>query len=109
MMREPFHADGIIPVNAWLEQNDEEVRGFLYDSQGNPVLIKGALSDSGRSFNGEFFYPWDKQTTICSWRMQISRNQFYAITQGGVLNESAICGARDGKNFPLSCTLPYEG
>ena len=109
MMREPFHVDGIIPVNAWLQQYDEELSGFFYDSNGNPVLIKGALSDSGRSFNGEYFYPWDKQTTICSWRMQISRNQFYAITPGGIINEDTICGARDGKNFPVSCALPNEG
>ncbi len=109
MVREPFHADGIIPINAWLKQNEDEVLGFMYDSNGDPIIIKGALSESGRVFNGEIFYPWNKQTTAVSWRMQISRHQFHAITPGGLLDESAVCGARDGKNLPASCTLPAEG
>ena len=109
MVREPFHAEGIIPVNAWINQNEDEVLGFIYDSKGDPIIIKGALTDTGRVFNGEIYYPWNKQTTAVSWRMQISRNQFHAITPLGVLNESAVCGARDGNNLPESCALPSEG
>ena len=109
MFREPFHTDGIIPVNAWLEQKDDEVRGFFYDSQGNPIIVRGALSSNGRIFTGEFFYPWQKQTTACTWRMQISEHQFHAITETGMIDETTICGARDGRNFPASCALPAEG
>ena len=109
MIREPFHTDGIIPLNAWLKQDDEELLGFFYDSQGDPVIVKGALSSNSRVFSGEYYYPWQKNTTVCSWRMQISGHQFHAITDKGIMNETAVCGARDGRNFPASCALPREG
>ena len=109
MVREPFMAEGITPANAWLEQNGDEVRGFIYDSNGDPIIVKGAVTDNGRIFNGEIFYPWNKQTTAVSWRMQISRHQFHAITPLGLIDESAVCGARGGKNLPSSCALPAEG
>ena len=109
MVREPFHPEGIIPANAWLTQKDEEVTGFLYDEAGDPIIIRGATTQNGRFFAGEIYYPWNKETTAVSWRMQISRHQFHAITPLGTIDESAVCGAREGRNFPASCALPNEG
>lgn len=106
MVREPFKAEGITPVNAWLQQNGDEVTGFLYDSQGDPIIIRGALTENGRQFNGELFYPWQKDTTAVTWRMQASRDQFHAVTERGVIDSSTVCGARGEKNFPASCALP---
>ena len=109
MVREPFQPEGINPVNAWLKQNEDELLGLIYDSKGDPIIVKGALTDNRRVFTGEIFYPWNKQTTAVSWRMQISRHQFHAITPLGVINESAVCGARDGSNLPAGCAMPAEG
>ncbi len=109
MVREPFHTEGIVPVNAWLEQNEDELLGLIYNSNGDPIIVKGALTDNRRVFSGEIFYPWNKQTTAVSWRMQISRDQFHAITPLGVLDESAVCGSRNGKNLPEGCAMPAEG
>ena len=106
IVREPFIAEEVRPVHAWLYQNGEELTGFLYDTEGNPVIIKGALFDGGRTFNGEIYYPWQKQTTAVVWRMQMSRDQFYAVTPLGVMDESAVCGGRNGANLPDSCALP---
>ncbi len=106
MVREPFRPEGITPVNAWLEQSGDEVTGFLYDSQGDPVIIRGAVTENGRIFTGELYYPWQKETTPVTWRMQSSRSQFHAVTPLGVIDNSTVCGARDGKNFPASCALP---
>lgn len=106
MVREPFIADEVRPAHAWLYQNGEELIGFIYDSQGNPIIIKGALFDKGRTFNGEIFYPWQKETQSVIWRMQLNRDQFYAVTPLGVLDGSAVCGGRDGANLPDTCALP---
>lgn len=106
MVREPFIDEEVRPVHAWLYQNGEELSGFLYDTEGNPVIIKGAVFDGGRTFNGEIFYPWQKQTTAVVWRMQMSRDQFYAVTPLGVMDESAVCGGRNGANLPDFCALP---
>lgn len=109
MVREPFLTDGITPVNAWLSQNDDELLGFIYDSVGNPIIVKGVVSGGGRFFNGEIYYPWVKETTAVSWRMLGSRQQFYAVNPLGALDESVVCGARGDFNFPASCALPAEG
>ena len=106
MVREPFIAEEVKPVHAWLYQKGEELNGFIYDTSGNPIIVKGALFDGGRTFNGEIFYPWQKQTTPVIWRMQLTHDQFYAVTQLGVLDESAVCGGRNDANLPDSCALP---
>lgn len=106
MVREPFLLEEVNPVHAWLYQNNDELIGFIYDRQGNPIIVKGALFDSGRTFNGELFYPWQNQTKTVIWRMQLSRDQFYAVTPLGVLDESAVCGSRNGANLPDTCALP---
>lgn len=110
MVREPFRTDGAAaPANAWLSQNGEELTGFIYDSAGNPVIVKGALSGNGRFFNGEIYYPWQKETKAVSWRMLGSGEQFYAVTPLGVADENTVCGARGGYNLPADCALPAEG
>lgn len=106
MVREPFTGDKIRPANAWLYQNGEEVIGFIYASNGDPIIVKGAVFDNGRTFNGEIYYPWQKETTSVIWRMQHSRDQFYAVTPLGAVSDPAVCGGRNGANLPDDCTLP---
>ena len=106
MVREPFQSEGITPVHAWLEQNGDEVTGFIYDSQGDPIIIQGAVTENGRQFTGELYYPWQKDTTAVTWKMQTSGNQFHAVTSMGVIDNSTVCGARGEKNFPASCAMP---
>ena len=106
MVREPFISGDTIPANAWLYQNGEEVTGFIYNSKGDPIMIKGAVFDNGRTFNGEIFYPWNKETTAVVWRMQRTGDQFYAVTPLGAVTDSAVCGGRNGANLPDYCALP---
>lgn len=107
MVREPFVKNEVIdPAHAWFYQNGEELTGFIYSSAGDPIIVKGALFDNGRTFNGEIYYPWQKDTTSVVWRMQMSRDQFYAVTPLGAVTDSAVCGGRDGENLPLYCALP---
>ena len=106
MVREPFKGEKIDPAHAWLYQNGDEVTGFIYDEKGDPIIVKGALFDNGRTFNGEMFYPWQKDTSSVVWRMQATRDQFYAVTPLGVVTDSAVCGGRDGTNLPDYCALP---
>ena len=106
MVREPFIAEEVKPIHAWFYQKDDELNGFMYDTNGDPIIVKGALFDNGRTFNGEIYYPWQKQTTQVVWRMQLNHDQFYAVTQLGILDESAVCGGRNDSNLPDSCALP---
>ena len=106
MVREPFINDEIVPANAWFYQNGEELTGFIYASNGDPIIVRGALFDKGRTFNGEIYYPWQKQTTQVVWRMQMTRDQFYAVTPLGVIDSSAVCGGKNGANLPNDCALP---
>lgn len=108
MVREPFITDQIVPANAWFDQNGEEMTGFIYDSTGNPIIVKGVLSEKGRTFTGEMFYPWQLKTTAVTWRMQFSHDQFHAVTSLGTLTDFAVCGGRNGANLPDSCALPSE-
>lgn len=106
MVREPFLGDTVVPAHAWFYQTGEELIGFLYNSIGDPIIVKGALFDKGRTFNGEIYHPWQKQTTSVIWRMQLTGDQFYAVTPLGVLDDTAVCGSRNGSNLPDLCTLP---
>ncbi len=106
MIREPLRSEGVDPANAWFYQNGQDVIGFWYDASGDPVIVTGTTSGSGRVFTGKFFYPWQQDTFNVQWRMQISKNQFYAVTEGGKLTETAICGGRNGQNYPATCALP---
>ncbi len=106
MIREPLRSEGVDPTNAWLYQEGQNLIGFWYDNAGDPVIVTGNTSGSGRVFTGKFFYPWQQDTFAVQWRMQISKNQFYAVTEDGKLTETAICGGRDGNHYPASCALP---
>ena len=105
MVREPFMND-IQPANAWFYQSGEELTGFIYDSNGEPIIVKGAVFDNGRTFNGELFYPWQKQTSAVVWKMQFNGDQFYAVSPLGVIENTSVCGGRDGVNLPDDCALP---
>ena len=109
MVREPFLTDVTIPANAWFDQEGEELIGFIYDSSGNPIIVKGALTEKGKIFSGELFYPWQLKTTAVTWQMDPSRDQFQAVTPQGALIDSAVCGGRNGANLPNICALPSEG
>lgn len=106
MVREPFMEEEILPANAWFYQSGEELTGFIYASSGDPIIVKGALFDKGRTFNGEIYYPWQKQTTAVVWRMQVTGDQFYAVTPLGVVDKSTVCGGKEGANLPDYCALP---
>ena len=105
MVREPFQ-DETVPANAWFYQTGEELTGFIYDSNGDPIIVKGAIFDKGRTFNGEIFYPWLKQTTPVVWKMQFNGDQFYAVSPLGVIDKTSVCGGRGGVNLPNDCALP---
>lgn len=105
MVREPF-SDETVPVNAWFYQSGEELTGFIYDSNGDPIIVKGAIFDKGRTFNGEIYYPWLKQTTPVVWKMQFNGDQFYAVSPLGVIDKTSVCGGRGGVNLPNDCALP---
>ena len=105
MVREPF-SDETVPVNAWFYQSGEELTGFIYDSNGDPIIVKGAIFDKGRTFNGEIYYPWLKQTTPVVWKMQFNGDQFYAVSPLGVVDKTSVCGGRGGVNLPNDCALP---
>ena len=83
--------------------------GFIYDSKGEPVIVKGALSDNGRTFTGELFYPWQLKTTAVTWRMLFTKNQFSAVTPLGTVTESTVCGGRGGANLPENCAISAGG
>ncbi len=106
MIRDPSVESPDIPVEAWMTQNDRDMSGFYYDSDGEPVLFTGTLSQDKRIFKGEFAYPWMNRAVSVEWRMLVNQNQFYSVTKDGVVGLGSSCGGRNGMGFPDSCSLP---
>lgn len=109
MVREPYLGKEIVPANAWFSEQGGELLGLIYCSNGDPVIARGTLSENGRVFTGEIFYPWLNKAESVSWRMQASRRQFYAVTPLGTVDDSTVCGSRNNVTLPMNCALPAEG
>lgn len=107
-IRDPYYEKAMIPRSAWFFQKENKLTGFFYDNEGEPVLIQGNLSDKGRVFTGEFAKPWLNRATAVIWRMQTNRDQFYSVTDDGQVESGSICGGRNGKGFPMYCSLPSQ-
>ena len=106
LIRNPYSDSGMIPVQAWLTQTDQQVLGFFYDADQEPVLIEGSLSADGRILKGKFAQPWQNRATSVTWRMVANRNQFYSVTESGSLEFGSSCGGRNGQVFPEHCSMP---
>ncbi len=106
LIRDPNFTDELYPIQAWLTQTDNQLRGFFYDSNDEPVLIEGALTSAGRIFKGKFAQPWQNRATPVEWRMLLNHDQFYSVTQSGKLEFGSVCGGRNGMGFPDHCSMP---
>ena len=106
LIRDPFSDMGMIPQHAWLMQDGEEVLGFFYDTDDEPVLIEGRTENYGQRLKGKFAQPWQNKAIAFEWRLLHTGDQFYSVTATGATEFGSVCGGRNGKKFPDTCSLP---
>lgn len=106
LLRDPFDPVMINTTWGWLTQNGQEVRGFFYDAQGEPVLMEASASKDGRSLDGKFAWPWQNRAAPFTWRMLANRNQFYSVTEDGKMAFGSMCGGRNNQPLPEYCSMP---
>lgn len=106
IIRDPFSDIGMIPHQAWLTQSGDEVRGFFYDTDDEPVLIEGAIENYGQRLKGKLAQPWQNKAIAFEWRLLLAGDQFYSVTDNGAVQFGSVCGGKDGKRFPETCSLP---
>lgn len=106
IIRDPFSDIGMIPHQAWLTQSGDEVRGFFYDTDDEPVLIEGTVENFGQRLKGKLAQPWQNKAISFEWRLLLAGDQFYSVTDNGSVQFGSVCGGKDGKRFPETCSLP---
>ena len=106
LLRDPFDPVAMKTTWGWFTQTGNEVLGFFYDAQSEPVLIEATVSEDGRSLEGKFAWPWQNRAAPFSWRMLANRNQFYSVTEDGKMAFGSMCGGRNEKNLPEYCSMP---
>lgn len=106
LIRDPYIAENTVPIEAEFSQDGQQLTGYFYDSDGEPVLIDGALSDNHHVFTGRIGRPWETKQIDVRWRMLLSGDQFSAITENGLIDFGTSCGSRNGLPFPDYCAIP---
>jgi hypothetical protein len=106
LFRDPFSDSDMNTAWGWLTQTGNEVKGFFYDTENEPVLIEGYIDDEGRTLEGKFAWPWQNRAAPFVWKMLANKDQFYSVSEDGKVAFGSMCGGRNGSSFPDYCAMP---